>query len=159
MTGAEGQQLPIPTTGRLAGFDFGTRRIGIAVCDASRILASPLSVYEWQNDERDADYFRQLALEESLVGLVVGLPLYASGDESQKSFEAREFGSWLATLTGLPVAYHDERYTSVQAESLLGAASLTRGKRKKRIDKVAAQLILSSFLDSDNLGAEPGSLE
>ena len=90
---------------------------------------------------------------------MVGLPLYASGDESQKSFEAREFGSWLATLTGLPVAYHDERYTSVQAESLLGAASLTRGKRKKRIDKVAAQLILSSFLDSDNLGAEPGSLE
>lgn len=138
----------IPASGRLAGIDFGTRRIGIAVCDASRILASPLTVYERVDEEQDAHFFRTLAIEESLVGMVVGLPLYPSGDESQKSREARAFGDWLSTVSGLPVSYHDERYTSVEAESILGAASVTRGKRKKRVDKIAAQLILSAFLDA-----------
>ena len=129
----------LPDKGRLAGIDFGTRRIGIAVCDTRQQLASPLDVYQRRSEPEDAVYFQQLVDDESLVGLVVGLPVHGSGEESQKSQQARLFGNWLSQLTGLPVTYHDERYSTVQAEEVLGAASLTSKQRRQRIDKVAAQ--------------------
>jgi len=153
----QGDSLPIE--GRLAGIDFGTRRVGIAVCDASQQLASPLDVYQRRNEPEDAAYFQQLVSDQALVGLVVGLPVHISGEESQKSQQARLFGSWLSQLTGLPVAYHDERYSTAQAEEVLEAASLTSKQRKQRIDKVAAQFILSAYLESTRSAGEPGSLD
>ena len=149
----------LPVEGRLAGIDFGTRRVGIAVCDASQQLASPLDVYQRRNEPEDAAFFQQLVSDQTLVGMVVGLPVHISGEESQKSQQARLFGSWLSQLTGLPVAYHDERYSTAQAEEVLGAASLTSKQRKQRIDKVAAQFILSAFLESTRSTGDPGSLD
>ena len=149
----------LPFEGRLAGIDFGTRRVGIAVCDASQQLASPLDVYQRRNEPEDAAYFQQLVSDQALVGLVVGLPVHISGEESQKSQQARLFGEWLNQLTGLPVAYHDERYSTAQAEEALGAASLTSKQRKQRIDKVAAQFILSAYLESSRSTGDPGSLD
>ena len=149
----------LPFEGRLAGIDFGTRRVGIAVCDASQQLASPLDVYQRRNEPEDAVYFQQLVSDQALVGLVVGLPVHVSGEESQKSQQARLFGNWLSQLTGLPVAYHDERYSSAQAEEVLEAASLTSKQRKQRIDKVAAQFILSAYLESTRSTGDPGSLD
>ena len=70
-----------------------------------------------------------------------------SGDESQKSTEAREFGAWLARQTGSPVVFHDERFSSVAADALMGDAELTHKQRKKRRDMLAAQIILSTFLE------------
>jgi putative holliday junction resolvase len=90
---------PFPQQGRLAGIDYGTVRIGIAVSDGSQQLATPLAVYARRNETADAEYFRDLVESESIVGFVVGLPVHASGDESQKSLEARRFGTWLATIT------------------------------------------------------------
>jgi len=78
----------------------------------------------------------------------VGLPLHMSGDESQKSSEARRFGTWLSRQTGRPVVYHDERFSTLAAESLMGEADLTHKQRKKRRDMLAAQVILASFLES-----------
>jgi putative Holliday junction resolvase len=153
----QGDSLPIE--GRLAGIDFGTRRVGIAVCDASQQLASPLDVYQRRNEPEDAAFFQQLVSDQTLVGMVVGLPVHVSGEESQKSQQARRFGNWLSQLTGLPVAYHDERYSTAQAEEVLGAASLTSKQRKKRIDKVAAQFILSAYLESSRSTGDPGSLD
>ncbi|HHM13005.1 MAG TPA: Holliday junction resolvase RuvX [Planctomycetaceae bacterium] len=141
-----------PTTGRLAGVDFGDVRIGLAVTDPERILASPLANYTRRSLEADAEFFRQVAREERIVGWVVGLPLYASGEESPKAEEARRFGAWLAERTELPVAFFDERFTSREATRVLGMAGATRKKKKKHTDSIAAQILLRDFLE-----AQPGS--
>lgn len=150
----------LPEHGRLAGIDFGTVRIGVAVTDPSRTLASPFENYTRRGAEGDAAYFRELAEQEQIVGFVVGLPVHTSGDESQKSHEARQFGQWLAETTSLPVQYYDERYTSSQAEQLLGGAQLTKKQRQKRRDMLAAQIILASYLESNTRQQhDPGSLD
>ena len=88
------------------------------------------------------------------------LPVHLSGEESQKSHEAREFGKWLTKKTGLPVDYFDERYTSSQAEELLQGANLTKKKRKARLDSLAAQIMLTAYLESGaQSNDDPGSIE
>ena len=146
-----------PVQGRLAGIDFGTVRIGIAVTDPDQRLASPYEIYHRRSPAADAQYFQRLVQEERAVGFVIGLPVLASGEESQKSLEARAFGDWLSGLTGLPVRFYDERYTSVLADQSLLDAQLTRKQRKARLDKVAAQLILAAYLESHRHG-NPGAL-
>lgn len=146
-----------PVQGRLAGIDFGAVRIGIAITDPDQRLASPYQIYRRRSPAADAEYFRRLVQEERVVGFVVGLPVLASGEDSQKSLEARAFGGWLRDLTGLPVRFHDERYTSALADQFLVDAQMTRKQRKARLDKVAAQLILAAYLESDPRSG-PGSL-
>lgn len=139
---------PFPLTGRLAGVDFGTVRIGISICDPDRILASPLEVHPAENWQEDGEYFRQLAKLEKIKGFVVGLPIHCDGGESQKSLECREFAKWLAEETGVPVRLFDERFTTADAKQRLLAGGYTRGKEKKRIDAVAALVLLESFLEA-----------
>ena len=98
----------LPPQGRLIGIDFGQRRVGIAICDPTQTIASPLDVYTRESEIADAKYFRQLAEQEQPVGFVVGLPLHVSGDESEMSVAARSFGKWLSDLTGIPVTFYDE---------------------------------------------------
>jgi putative Holliday junction resolvase len=149
----------LPRSGRLAAFDYGTVRIGVAITDPDQRLASPLENYTRRGLERDAAWIRQLAASERIVGFVVGLPVHTSGHESQKSAEARQFGQWVAELTGLPVCYFDERYTSAHAEALLSEAGLTSKRRKERLDKLAAQILLAAYLESSRANAEPGALD
>ena len=92
-------------------------------------------------------YLRQLVEEYRVVGLVVGLPVHMSGDEGEKAREARAFGRWAAEATGLPVTWWDERYTTVIAEEALISAGLSKKKRKQRLDKLAAQIMLQAYLD------------
>lgn len=139
--------MPFPDSGRLLGIDYGTVRVGIAICDAGWTLASPLETLTRRSQTLDADFFTKLVEQEQIVGIVVGLPLHVSGDESQKSEEARQYGKWLAGVTGLPVVWVDERYTSAHAEEILLAAQLTSKKRKARIDMLAAQAILATWID------------
>lgn len=134
--------------GRVAGVDYGTVRIGVAISDADRTLASPLENYNRRDLVQDGKFFVKLAGEERIVLWVVGLPVHTNGRESQKSREAREFGDWLQKTTGVPVEYFDERYTSVEAEELLMAAQFTKARRKERLDKLAAQIMLSAYLES-----------
>lgn len=146
--------------GRVAGIDYGTVRIGIAVSDARRSIASPYENYARRGAQADARRFQQLVAEEQVVLFVVGLPVHTSGHESQKSLEARRFGSWLAEQTGVPVEYFDERYTSVEAEQHLLAAELTKKRRKARLDMLAAQILLQGYLESKSQGrSEPGALD
>ena len=137
-----------PLHGRIAAVDFGQVRIGLAITDPNRSLASPLANYTRRGEAADAKYFCQLVQDERLVGFVVGLPLHMSGDESQKSTEARAFGAWLALQTDCPVVFHDERFSSLAADALMGEADLSPKQRKKRRDMLAAQVILTSFLES-----------
>lgn len=133
---------------RLLGVDYGSVRIGLAISDAERRLASPLAVYERRSRERDAAYFRALVEAEEIGAIVVGLPAHCDGSEGQKAAEARAFGAWLAETTGLPVRFWDERFTTVEAESALWQAGLTHKKRKARRDRVAAQILLQAYLDA-----------
>jgi len=134
-------------SGRVAGIDYGTVRIGIALSNPERTIASPLENYTRRGEERDAERFRRLATEEGITLFVVGLPLHLDGGESEKSREARQFGAWLAETTGVPVEYFDERYTSQEAEQCLLAADMTRKRRKKRLDMLAAQIMLAAYLE------------
>lgn len=144
--------------GRLAGIDFGTVRVGIAVTDARRTLASPYEIYQRRDAASDARYFRSLAEQEKIVAFVVGLPVHLDGRESQKSLEARHFGQWLAETTGRSVVYFDERFTTAEADQFLGAARLTKKQRTARRDKLAAQIMLSAYLESTSCG-DPGPLD
>jgi putative Holliday junction resolvase len=135
-------------TGRLLGVDYGTVRVGLAVCDAERRIASPLATYERRNPASDGAYFRSLVAAEGVVGLVVGLPVHNDGREGVKAQEARAYGSWLAAETGLPATYYDERFSTAQAESALWMAGLTHKRRKERRDRVAAQIVLQAYLDA-----------
>ncbi|HEV7222063.1 MAG TPA: Holliday junction resolvase RuvX [Pirellulales bacterium] len=141
--------------GRLAGIDFGTVRIGIALTDARRTLASPYENYQRRDPRADAARFRRLVAEEGVAAFVVGLPVHLSGLESQKSIEAREFGKWLAETTGLTVEFFDERFTTSEADAFLGAAKLTKKQRKERRDKLAAQIMLTAYLESATRGQRP----
>ncbi|MDR1268842.1 MAG: Holliday junction resolvase RuvX [Planctomycetaceae bacterium] len=134
--------------GCAAGIDFGTVRIGIALSDPDRILASPYETYIRQSPDRDAEYFRQFVEKEHVVRFVLGIPLHLNGGLSEKAKEVLQFGRWLEETTGIGIDYIDERYTSVEAEHFLREARLTNKKRKARRDKIAAQIILSSYLET-----------
>jgi len=140
--------------GRVAGIDFGTVRIGIAISDPGRTIASPYENYTRRGPEQDARRFQRLVAEEEVTLFVVGLPVHLDGRESQKSSEARRFGQWLSEATGVPVVYFDERFTSVQAEQLLVDAQMTSKRRKKRLDMLSAQIMLTAYLESHASGDE-----
>ncbi len=145
--------------GRIAGIDFGTVRIGIALSDRGQTLASPYENYNRRGPDHDARRFVRLVEEEAIALFVVGLPVHLSGLESQKSIEAREFGAWLGEVTGVPVEFFDERFTSSEAEQHLLDAQLTKKRRKRRLDMLAAQIMLSAYLESPNRDRQPESLD
>ena len=140
---------------RLLGVDYGQVRVGLAVSDSERRIASPKATIQRRNPEQDAAYFRDVVADEEIVEIVVGLPLHLDGREGQKACEARAFGQWLAETTGLPVVFWDERFSTVEAESALWQAGLTHKRRKDRRDRVAAQILLQSYLDAGCPGEQP----
>jgi putative Holliday junction resolvase len=145
---------------RIAGIDYGTVRIGIATADTSVGIAGPYENYTRRGLMADAHYFRHLATEERIARFVVGLPVHLSGNESQKSLEAREFGKWLAETTGVPVDYFDERFTTSEADQLLGAVKFTKKQKQARRDQLAAQIMLTAYLEAGGRGQDsPGGID
>ena len=133
---------------RLLGVDYGRVRVGLAVSDPDRMLASPLATFHRRSAAHDAEYFRKLIEDEAVGRIVVGLPIHLSGREGQSAAEAREFGRWLAEVTALPVVFWDERFSTVEAESALWEAGLTHKRRRQRRDRVAAQIFLQAYLEA-----------
>lgn len=133
---------------RILGLDYGTRRVGEALSDPGRTMAFPAGVYHLRTPDLDARHYRELVREDEVDRIVIGLPLHTSGREGQLASMARTFGDWLAGVTGLPVHYIDERYTSVEAEHRLIDAGLKRRKRKDLRDQLAAQILLQTYLDA-----------
>lgn len=140
--------LPFPRSGRLAGIDYGTVRMGIAVCDPGRILVSPLEILGRSNAERESQFFRRLVQQERIAGFVVGLPIHCDGGESDKSRESRKFACWLAEQTERPVRLFDERFTTADAVRRLRGGGFKGNARKQRLDAVAAQILLEAFLEA-----------
>lgn len=136
-----------PKSGRLLAVDYGTVRMGLAICDPDRILVSPYAVQQRGKREAEAKYFASLARDEKIAGFVVGLPIHCDGGESQKSVEAREFARWLNRVTQVPVRLFDERFSTAQAKRRLRNAPYTLKDRKARIDAIAAQVLLEAFIE------------
>jgi putative Holliday junction resolvase len=145
---------------RIAGIDYGTVRIGIALADTEVRIAGPYENYTRRSTMLDAEYFKTLAREERIGRFVVGLPVHLSGSESQKSREARAFGQWLGEMTSVPVEYFDERFTTSEAEQILGMANLTKKRKQARRDQLAAQIMLTAYLEGGDRGQDsPGAID
>jgi putative Holliday junction resolvase len=140
---------------RVLGLDFGTRRVGAALSDPSRSIATPLEVHERTTPERDAAHYRKLIEEEGIERIVVGLPLHTGGSEGELAGLARAFGRWIGEVTGRAVVFFDERYTSIQADEILRTPGVRRKDRKSRRDMLAAQILLQGYLDAGCPAVEP----
>lgn len=133
---------------RVLGIDPGRRRIGVALSDQLGLTAQPLATIERGSDAETAERLR-VALGGAEVGLlVVGLPLRLDGSEGGAAREARRLAALLADDLGVDAELWDERLTTVQAERILEEAGLRRERRRGVTDRVAAAIMLQSFLDA-----------
>ncbi|HJL20505.1 MAG TPA: Holliday junction resolvase RuvX [Sandaracinaceae bacterium LLY-WYZ-13_1] len=133
---------------RRLGIDHGERRVGVAVSDEDGRIAHPRDTLARKDPKALIDAVATLAREEGARELVVGLPLHLDGSEGRSARRARRFAERLGEASGLPVVLWDERLTTAQTERALGESGV-RGKARRRVvDRVAASLMLQSYLDS-----------
>jgi putative Holliday junction resolvase len=133
-------------SGRVLCVDYGTVRIGLAVSDPLGSMAQPLDVMTAEGDPVEAIASRARALHVS--DIVVGLPLRTTGESGPEAEAVREFARLLGEASGIAVHLWDERLSSVEAERLMQAQGVDSRKRRGRVDKVAAAIVLQSYLDS-----------
>lgn len=138
--------------GRIMGLDYGRRRIGVAMSDVGATLATPLATLQRRTGKRPpVAQLLRLADRHKVRLVVVGLPLDPDGRENDWTAEVRAFGKRLGERGRLPVEFHDERYSSVEASARLRSIGLPKAKRedKARIDAAAAAVILQDWLDAN----------
>jgi putative Holliday junction resolvase len=133
---------------RVMGLDFGTKRIGVALSDELLLTAQGMDSLYRKDLKYDLAALAKLASDNAVTEIVVGLPLSMDGSHSEKTREAADFIDALSKAVTVPVKSWDERLSSMQAERVLLEADTSRAKRKKVTDRLAAQIILQSYLDS-----------
>lgn len=131
---------------RYLAIDYGLKRTGLAVCDAEETLASPLVVLTGQG--RLIEKIRQVATDQAADAIVFGLPLNMDGTEGAQAKRVRDFATELIKQIELPLFFQDERLSSFDAEKKLAALGITRKKKKKHLDAIAAATILQAFIDA-----------
>lgn len=129
------------------GIDFGLARIGIALSDETKFLASPYMTLKRKGDESDLDSLLDIIKKEKVDEIVCGMPYNMQGEEQNIASKTRAFMGKLACLTGLEIHYVDERLSSVMAEDILKNTERDWKKRKEKLDSVAASIILQDYLD------------
>lgn len=132
---------------RLIGIDAGTKTLGLALSDVTRIIASPLETIWRTKFKADAARLLELAQIHEVTGLVLGLPANLDGSEGPRAQATRALARNLNHLTALPILLWDERLTTAAAERMLIEADASRKRRAEVIDKLAATLILQGALD------------
>lgn len=137
----------LSTGGRLLGMDVGSQTIGLALCDAGWSIASPAHTHKRGKFGKDKEALAAFVQQQSVKGLVIGLPLNMDGSESPRSQASRAFARNIAVL-GLPVLLWDERWSTVAAERAMIAQDMSRAKRAEKIDAHAAALILQGAIDA-----------
>ena len=135
---------------RIMCLDYGDVRIGIAFSDLLQTIASPYETYTRKNLDEDIGYFEKLAKQQVVEKIIIGLPYNMDGTVGERILVTKEFGTMLSQKLGLPVEYVDERLSSVEAEDILKEAKIPAIKRKGMIDKIAASIILQTYLNSQN---------
>ena len=133
---------------RVLALDVGSKRIGVAVSDPLGITAQGLDTIQRQNKRRDWESLGAVLAKYNVAEIVVGLPLRLSGAEGTQSEKMRQFADELHAKFKLPVHLWDERWTSTEANRLLRATNLSIEKRGKAVDRMAAILILQSWLQA-----------
>ena len=133
---------------RIMCLDYGDVRIGIAFSDLLQTIASPYDTYTRVNLESDIQFFADLAKKQDVELIVIGMPYNMDGTVGERIIVTKEFGKILSERLNLPVEFVDERLSSVEAEDILAEAHVPAIKRKGLIDKIAASIILQSYLNS-----------
>ena len=139
----------LPKYKALIGFDYGSKRLGVAVSDLLLMSATPYKIIQRRNIEADLAEIKKIIQEKEVGGIVYGLPLQMNGEEGQTAQEVRKFAQRLAQEINLPYYFWDERLSSAAVESvMIKEADLSRAKRKKTLDAGAAAYILQGCLDA-----------
>lgn len=138
---------------RVLGVDLGERRIGLALSDPTATVARPLTTVLIERDGTGGvDAIVDVARGHAVEMVVVGLPRHMNGDEGEGARHAREIAQTLAERLGVPVRMWDERLTTVAAHRLLREQGVSGRRRREKVDKTAAALILQGYLDAGALG-------
>ena len=135
--------------GRVLGIDYGDSRIGLAMSDPLKIIASPFNTIRNEGNEKCLQVFQSLIKEKDVEAIVVGLPMGLKGQETAQTKKVREFADLLYVLK-LPIHLEDERLSSVSAEKSMIQQNIKTGHNKGLIDQRAAAIILQQFLDKQN---------
>jgi putative Holliday junction resolvase len=149
------------SAGRILALDVGKKRIGLAVSDELRITAQGLESLQRTRIREDLEALDKVIKDGGVTLLLVGKPLHMSGRESRQSEYTEEFARRLATHTGVAIVYWDERLTSVEAERVLRESGSSLAQRKKAVDRIAAVLLLESYLgylEAETQAAAQGSI-
>ncbi len=137
---------------RIMGLDIGTKYIGVAISDETGILAQGRETILRVNEKLALERIKDLVEEYKVKEIVVGLPINLDGTEGVRAKDSIKFSENLKLTTALPIELWDERFSTKEAEAVMIKASVRRKKRKQVIDKMAAQIILQSYLDSRERG-------
>lgn len=137
----------LPPGGRLLGLDVGTKTIGLAISDSDLKVATPLLVLERGRFAADMARLQALIAERGVGGLVAGLPIGMDGREGPRSQSVRQFAVNLLRIIELPLAFWDERFSTIAAERPLREAEMSHRRRGAVVDKLAAAYILQGALD------------
>lgn len=136
----------LPDGGRLLGLDIGTKTVGMALCDSHWTFATAAETIERRKFSKDLERIKMVIADQHIVGLVAGLPLNLDGSQSPQTQAARSFAQNLKPL-GLPILLWDERWSTQAVTRDLIASDVSRKKRAKVVDKMAAAYILQGAID------------
>lgn len=133
---------------RVLALDFGKRRIGLALSDELGITAQGLETLQRTNNREDLHRLVQLIAEKNVSLILMGNPLHMSGAESRQAEYTRDFAERLKAASGVPIEFWDERLTTVAAQRVLKESGISIQKRALAVDRLAAVILLESYLDS-----------
>lgn len=137
--------------GRVLALDFGKRRIGLAISDELGITAQGLDTLQRTNTREDLGHLAKLIAEKNVTLILMGKPLHMTGVEGRQAEYTRDFAGRLSTASGVPVEFWDERLTTVAAQRVLRESGISIQKRAQAVDRLAAVILLESYLDSLHL--------
>ena len=138
---------------RTLGLDYGTKTVGVAISDEAQIIAQPLVTIERKHANKLRQTYAKIEAiidEQSVDRIVLGFPKNMNNTEGERAEATRAFMDDLERRTGLPVILMDERLTTVEADRILEETGVAKSGRKEHIDKMAAAIILQSFLDREH---------
>lgn len=135
---------------RVMAIDYGDVRIGIAMSDVTRFLASGYENYTRVGIDRDCQHISDIVSSNNVRVIVIGLPLNMDGSEGERVKKTKEFAEELSKYTDVKIEFLDERLTSISAEKILISADVSRKKRKQVLDKLSATIILQDYLDANS---------
>ena len=144
-------KIALPRYKAVIGFDYGEKRLGVAVSDLLLTVATSHSIIYRQSYDKDISAVKKIIAEKDVGGMVFGLPLQMDGSEGETAQAVRNFANKLVQATGLPCAFWDERLSSRAVENfLIKEVDMSRKRRKEILDSSSASYILQGFIDALN---------